>query len=366
MSDALQQKVMEALGTVRDPELGKDLVTLGMIDNLRVEDGVVRVTINLTTPACPLKDKIEQDTRAAVLVVDGVSDLEIEWGAQVRRSIQGTEELVPGVRNIVLIGSGKGGVGKSTVAANLALSILDDGASVGLLDADIYGPNQPTMLGVSGEPATENNKLKPFTGPLGLKLISIGFFLKKDEPVIWRGPMLHGAMRQFLGDVAWGELDYLIIDLPPGTGDVQLTLSQIVPVTGAVLVTTPQAVSLEDMKKSALAMNKVNIPVLGIIENMCGYTCRQCGETEYLFGRDGGKKAAEEFEVPFLGQVPIDPRVMVAGDTGKPVVIHEPDMPAARALRQIAREVAGLVSVQAFNQGSPTPPPRMPAPVGSR
>ena len=366
MSDSLKQKVMEAFGTVQDPELHKDLVTLGMIDNVRVEDGVVHVLINLTTPACPLKDKIEKDARAAVLAVDGVRDLSIEWGAQVLRSVAGTKDLIPGVRNTILVGSGKGGVGKSTVAANLALALVADGASVGLLDADIYGPNQPTMLGVSGEPTGQGKKLNPFTGPLGLKLISIGFFLKKDEPVIWRGPMLHGAIRQFLGDVAWGDLDYLVIDLPPGTGDVQLTLSQIIPVTGAVLVTTPQAVALEDMKKAALAMNRVNIPVLGIIENMCGYTCQKCGETEYLFGRDGGRKAAEEFEVPFLGQIPLDPRVMIAGDAGKPVVVHEPEIPVAQALRQVARAVAGQVSVQAFKQGDPTPPPRMPEPVGSR
>ncbi|MFQ5768798.1 MAG: Mrp/NBP35 family ATP-binding protein, partial [Acidobacteriota bacterium] len=188
-----------------------------------------------------------------------------------------------------------------------------------------------------------DGKITPFAAPEGIKLISIGFFLKPGEPVIWRGPMLHGAVRQFLGDVAWGELDYLIIDLPPGTGDIQLTLSQIVPVTGAVLVTTPQDVALEDMKKSALAMNRVNIPILGIVENMCGYTCRHCGETEHLFGKGGGRRAAAEFEVPFLGEIPLDPRVMVGGDTGKPVVLHDPSAPAAEALTALAKAVAEQV-----------------------
>jgi ATP-binding protein involved in chromosome partitioning len=235
-----------------------------------------------------MQARLAADVRAAVLAVPGVTGVEMAWSDGVRATVQGSE-LIPGVRNLVLVGSGKGGVGKSTVAANLALSLQTGGAAVGLMDADIYGPNQPTMLGVTGEPQGEGNKLLPFTGPAGLKLISIGFFLKPGEPVIWRGPMLHGAVRQFLGDVAWGDLDYLIVDLPPGTGDIQLTLSQIAPVTGAVMVTTPQAVALEDMKKSALAMNKVNIPILGVVENMCGYTCRHCGETEYLFGKGGGK-----------------------------------------------------------------------------
>ncbi|MFQ5719594.1 MAG: Mrp/NBP35 family ATP-binding protein [Acidobacteriota bacterium] len=363
----MKNRVMDALRTVNDPELGKDLVTLGMIENLVVEDATVRLTINLTTPACPLKDRIESDVRAAVLAIDGIEDLAIEWGAQVRSSMAGGEQLIPGVRNTILVGSGKGGVGKSTVAANLALSLTADGASVGLLDADIYGPNQPTMLGVSGQPTGRDKLIDPFVGPLGLKLISIGFFLKPDEPVIWRGPMLHGAIRQFLADVAWGDLDYLVIDLPPGTGDIQLTLSQIIPVTGAVLVTTPQAVALEDMKKAALAMNRVNIPVLGVVENMSGYTCAGCGETEYLFGRGGGKSAADDFEVPFLGEIPIDPRVMVGGDAGKPVVVHEPDSPAAQALKKVARAVAGQVSVRAFaRQGAAPSPPRMPEPIGSR
>jgi ATP-binding protein involved in chromosome partitioning len=288
------------------------------------------------------------------------------WSDGVRATVQGSE-LIPGVRNLVLVGSGKGGVGKSTVAANLALSLQTGGAAVGLMDADIYGPNQPTMLGVTGEPQGEGNKLLPFTGPAGLKLISIGFFLKPGEPVIWRGPMLHGAVRQFLGDVAWGDLDYLIVDLPPGTGDIQLTLSQIAPVTGAVMVTTPQAVALEDMKKSALAMNKVNIPILGVVENMCGYTCRHCGETEYLFGKGGGKGLAAEFEVPFLGEIPLDPQVMVGGDSGKPVVLSAPDSPVALALRRVARRVAGRVAIAAGQQqGSVAAPPRMPQPLPVR
>ncbi len=359
--------IRRALSQVQDPELKRDLVSLEMVSGVDVRDGVARIALKLTTPACPLKERIAGDVRAAVGAVDGIRQVEIDWGAAVRTTVQGSD-LIPGVRNLVLVGSGKGGVGKSTVAANLALALQDDGATVGLMDADIYGPNQPTMLGVSGEPHGEGDKLLPFTGPGGLKLISIGFFLKAGEPVIWRGPMLHGAVRQFLGDVAWGELDYLVVDLPPGTGDIQLTLSQIVPVTGAVMVTTPQAVSLEDMKKSALAMNKVNIPILGIVENMCGYTCRHCGETEYLFGQGGGRRLAGEFQVPFLGEVPLDPRVMAGGDAGRPVILHEPDSPAAQALRQVARAVACQISVaaEASRGAAPAAPPRMPRPLPGR
>jgi ATP-binding protein involved in chromosome partitioning len=365
--DPLLAKVMEAFARVNDPELHRDLVSLGMVENVRIEDGVVSALINLTTPACPLKDRINEDARAAVLAVPGVRDLRIEWGAQVRRSVAATENLIPGVRNTVVVGSGKGGVGKSTVAANLALALAADGASVGLMDADIYGPNQPTMLGVSGHPSGVDGKIRPFDAPGGLRMISIGFFLRKDEPVIWRGPMLHGAMRQFLGDVAWGDLDYLIIDLPPGTGDIHLTLSQIVPLSGAVLVTTPQAVALEDMRKAALMFHKVNVPLLGIVENMSGYTCRHCGEVEYLFGRGGGKAAAEEFGIPFLGEVPLDPRVMTGGDSGRPVILHDPDSPAARALRGIARALAGQLSIQSFAAAEPVAAskPRLPQPISS-
>ena len=256
------------------------------------------------------------------------------------------------------------------MAANLALALASDGAAVGLFDADIYGPNQPTMLGVSGRPqGNENNKIIPFEAPAGVRLISMGFFLKPDEPVIWRGPMLHGAVRQFLADVDWGELDYLIVDLPPGTGDVQLTLSQIIPLTGAVLVTTPQAVALEDMRKAALMFHRVNVPLLGLIENMSGWTCRHCGENEDLFGRDGGRRAAEDLGIPFLGAIPIDVRVMQGGDSGQPVVLHDPDSPAARALRDAARALAGQISVQAFAgeaaaaASAAGPAPRLPQPL---
>jgi ATP-binding protein involved in chromosome partitioning len=367
MADELTTKIQEALGTVVVPELERDLIGLGMVDEIRVENGSARLRLDPVTPACPLKAGLEKSVRAALLALEGVDRVEIDWTTEVPRTVYGAEKLVPGVRNIVVVGSGKGGVGKSTVAGNLALSLGAEGARVGLMDADIYGPNQPTMLGVSGEPRGEGTKIKPFYGPNGLKLISIGFFVKSSEPVIWRGPMLHGAVQQFLGDVAWGDLDYLIVDLPPGTGDVQLTLSQTIPVSGAVMVTTPQAVSLEDMKKAAIAMNRVNIPILGIVENMSGYTCRHCGETEYLFGKGGGKRVAAEFEVPFLGEIPMDPRVMVGGDDGKPVVVHEPESPAARALRRVARAMAVQVRIAAREAGGAahSSPPRMPQPLPS-
>jgi ATP-binding protein involved in chromosome partitioning len=351
MSDDLKRKVFETVASIVHPELERDIVSLGMVKGVRVDGGKVRLELVLTTPSGHPKRELEDRVQTAVKALDGVSELEIEWSAEIPRTVHGSDDLVPGIRNIILVGSGKGGVGKSTVAANLALSLIHDGARVGLMDADIYGPNQPTMLGVSGQPQGEGDKIKPFTGPSGLKLISIGFFVKSSEPVIWRGPMLHGAVRQFLADVAWGELDYLIVDLPPGTGDVQLTLSQTIPVTGAIMVTTPQAVSLEDMKKAAVAMNKVNIPILGIVENMSGYTCRHCGETEYLFGKGGGKRVALEFEVPFLGEIPLDPRVMVGGDDGKPVVVHEPESLAAQALTRVARAAASQVAVLAVDQG---------------
>jgi ATP-binding protein involved in chromosome partitioning len=356
MSDELKRKVFEAVAAVVDPETERDIVSLGMVKGVRVEDGKVGLELVLTTPSDHLKEELESRVQAAVKALEGVGELEIQWGAEIPRTVHGNDDLVPGIRNIILVGSGKGGVGKSTVAANLSLSLVNDGARVGLMDADIYGPNQPTMLGVSGKPEGEGDKIKPFVGPGGLKLISIGFFVKSSEPVIWRGPMLHGAVRQFLADVAWGDLDYLIVDLPPGTGDVQLTLSQTIPVTGAIMVTTPQGVSLEDMKKAAVAMNKVNIPILGIVENMSGYSCRHCGETEYLFGKGGGKRVALEFEVPFLGEIPLDPRVMVGGDDGKPVVVHEPESPAAQALTRVARAAAAQVSILAADRGGSEAP----------
>ena len=362
MTQTTQESLRAAIAAVPDPELERPIGDLAMVSHVTLDGDRARVTLKISPPESPVRAPLELLVRTAATAVDGVESLDLTWDTEIPRTVPTGNEIIPGVRNLVLVGSGKGGVGKSTLTTNLALALATQGASVGLMDADMYGPNHPTMLGVTGEPPPgQGKKMAPFKGPADLRVISIGFFLKKDEPLIWRGPMLHGAVRQFLADVAWGDLDYLFIDLPPGTGDIQLTLSQLVPITGAVLVTTPQAVSLEDMKKSALAMNKVNIPVLGIVENMSGYTCPHCNQTEDLFGRGGGRIAAEEFEVPFLGEVPLDPRVMVGGDTGKPVILSHPETPVARALLRVARAVA--VEIQRAAAVVPPPAPQAPRPL---
>jgi ATP-binding protein involved in chromosome partitioning len=353
MTQTSSDLVSAAVAAVVDPDLERPLGDLAMVREAVVEGSTARITLHMVPPESPVRDALEVLVRQAVTAVPGVDSVELSWDHKVPRSVPADNDMIPGVRNLVLVGSGKGGVGKSTMTTNLALSLASQGARVGLMDADMYGPNQPTMLGISGKPEGAGNKMAPFEGPAGLKMISIGFFLKEDQPLIWRGPMLHGAVRQFLADVAWGELDYLFIDLPPGTGDIQLTLSQIVPVSGAVMVTTPQAVALEDMKKSALAMNKVNIPILGIIENMSGYACRHCGEIEDLFGRGGGRRAAESFEVPFLGEIPLDPRVMTGGDSGRPVILHDPEAPVAKAMSRVARSVAVELSRAGFAMDLP-------------
>ncbi|MCZ6832760.1 MAG: Mrp/NBP35 family ATP-binding protein [Acidobacteria bacterium] len=361
MTQTTEERLRAAVAAVLDPELERPLGDLAMVSHVGLDGARAQVTLKISPPESPVREPLEALVRTAATAVDGVESLDLTWDTEIPRTVPAGNDIIPGVRNLVLVGSGKGGVGKSTLTTSLALALASQGAKVGLMDADMYGPNQPTMLGVAGEPMSQGKKMVPFKGPADLRVISIGFFLKKDEPLIWRGPMLHGAVRQFLADVAWGDLDYLFIDLPPGTGDVQLTLSQMVPVSGAVMVTTPQAVSLEDMKKSALAMNKVNIPVLGIVENMSGYVCPHCNETEDLFGRGGGRLAAEEFEIPFLGEVPLDPRVMIGGDTGKPVILSHPEAPVSRALRRVARAVA--VEIQRAAAVAPPPVPRVPTPL---
>jgi ATP-binding protein involved in chromosome partitioning len=344
-----QGKVLEALKAVRDPELHVDIVSLGMIEDLKVELDSVSLTVNLTTPGCPLKAQIEKDVRDALSRVPGVATVHLKMGAKVRRSIETAGDLIPEVANVVAIGSGKGGVGKSTVSVNLALAFAKAGAAVGLLDADIYGPNDPQMLGLKDKPEVQDRKLVPV--PVhGIRMMSMAFFLKDDEPVVWRGPMLHGAMKQFLGDVLWGRLDYLFIDLPPGTGDVQLTLSQIIPLTGAVLVTTPQDVALLDVRKAAAMFRKVNVPILGVIENMSYFNCPHCGERVEIFSHGGGRKAAEAFGTTFLGEIPLDVRVRQGGDEGRPVVVHDPKSGPALIFRQIADQLAAIISVQTFKK----------------
>jgi ATP-binding protein involved in chromosome partitioning len=349
MSGVEQANLIEALRAVMDPELHVDIVSLGMIEDLRLEGGAVSLTVNLTTPGCPLKAQIEKDVRDVLGKVPGVASVQVKMGAKVRRSIETTDNLIPEVANVVAIGSGKGGVGKSTISVNLALAFARSGASVGLLDADVYGPNDPQMLGTKLKPEIQDRKILPVTVH-GLKLMSMAFFLKEDEPVIWRGPMLHGAIKQFLGDVQWGHLDYLFIDLPPGTGDVQLTLSQVIPLTGAVLVTTPQDIALLDVRKAAAMFRKVNVPILGVIENMSYFNCPHCGERSEIFSHGGGRKTAEANDAPLLGEIPLDIRVRQGGDDGLPVVVHDPKSGPALTFRDMAEKLAAIISVNTYRK----------------
>jgi ATP-binding protein involved in chromosome partitioning len=345
--------VNDALRTVQEPELGRDIVTLGMVKDLRIHERAVALTIELTTPACPLKDEIEQNTRTALGAI-GVETVEIAWGAMVRRAnpVQ-AEALLPGVKNIVAVVSGKGGVGKSTVSVNLAVALAQAGASVGLLDADITGPNIPLMMGLAGQPvASANNKITPLER-YGVKTISIQFFVPDGQPVVWRGPLVGGAIQQFLRDVEWGELDYLVIDLPPGTSDAQLTLAQAVPISGAVLVTTPQEVSLLDVGKAYAMLRRMNVPVTGIVENMAGFACAHCGEVTEIFGRGGGERFARENGVEFLGSIPLDTSVRQGSDVGIPAVAQREPGPAARAMTTLAKTVAARMSVAAARSEAP-------------
>ena len=339
--------VLNALRTVQDPELGKDLVSLNMIQDLEVTGSKVYFKVILTTPACPLKNKIEKDARQAVLNVPGVEEVEVDMGAKVRSDGRERGLLDVQVKNAVAIASGKGGVGKSTVAVNVAVALAQSGASVGLLDADIYGPNVPTMMGIKNLPPQNGKKLIPAEA-YGVKLMSIGFLVKRDEPLIWRGPMLHSAIQQFLRDVEWGDLDYLIIDLPPGTGDAQLSLTQSIPLSGGVIVTLPQQVSLEDARRGLEMFRKLNVPILGVVENM-SYLELPDGNRVDVFGSGGGQILAEATQVPFIGTIPMDPTVREGGDQGTPIVVSNPDSPSAKALRKVAESVAARLSVETLS-----------------
>ncbi|MEN9722346.1 MAG: hypothetical protein RJB38_332 [Pseudomonadota bacterium] len=361
-SASLHELVLNSLRTVQDPDLKQDLVSLGMIRDLRIENGGVSFRVVLTTPACPMKAQIEQECREKVARIDGVQSVRIQMDAEVRRPQMGaspSSQPIEGVEHIIAVSSGKGGVGKSTVAVNLAVSLALEGARVGIMDADIYGPNIPTMLGVTEDPLLEKSPEKGeiFVPPTahGLKVMSMGFLVKGDQPMAWRGPMLHSVVSQFCHKVNWGKLDYLIVDMPPGTGDVQLSLSQVVPVTGAVMVTTPQEVSMQDVRKALAMFEKVRIPLLGLVENMSYFEVPGSGERHYLFGQDGGKALAARYRAPLLAQIPIVQQVREGGDTGRPIVISEPSSAVAQQFRGLARSVAQQVSLQQAQAGISQP-----------
>jgi ATP-binding protein involved in chromosome partitioning len=341
--DVTRDAVLQALGKVKDPEIGKDLVSLGMIEDLQVDGEKVSFTLNLTTPACPLKDEIRGSALAAVQKLEGVSEVEITMGAKVP---VGQKKSAPSnIKNVIAVASGKGGVGKSTVAVNLAVILAQKGAKVGLLDADIYGPNIPTMMGVERLGGSAENKILPGEGH-GVKVISIGFMVKPEQALIWRGPMLHSAIKQFITDVDWGDLDYLVIDMPPGTGDVQLSISQTLELQGGVIVTLPQQVSLDDALRGINMFQELGVPIFGVVENM-SYLETPAGERMDIFGTGGGEKLAKLAGVPFIGTIPIDPQVRIGGDEGKPVSLSHPDSAVAKALVEIAEKIAAQVSIQA-------------------
>jgi ATP-binding protein involved in chromosome partitioning len=352
-----QASVLEALKVVQDPDLHRDIVSLGFIKDLKIESGRVGFTIELTTPACPVKEQMRDQARAAVMAVPGVSNVDVQMSARVREALAGGEggrAPLPGVKNIIAVGAGKGGVGKTTVAVNLAIALARAGGKVGMIDADIYGPNVPIMLGLRTQITTDGQKMLP-AEKFGLQVISMGFLTADDAPIIWRGPMLHGALQQFFREVRWVDLDYLVIDMPPGTGDVALTLSQTVPVAGAVVVTTPQQVSIADSRRAVAMYKKLNIPPIGILENMSHFVCPNCQHESDIFGGGGGERMAKELGVPFIGRVPIYQPIREGGDTGIPVLISEPDSPAARAFISAAERLAAEVSIASYNRATTIP-----------
>lgn len=342
-----EEAVLNALRKVNDPELHRDLVSLGMVKEIKVDGGAVAVTVELTTPACPMREQIESETSAAIKALAGVNAVTINLTASVRKPPAGRQPI-PGVKHILAVGSGKGGVGKSTVTVNLAVALAEAGASVGLLDSDIYGPSIPMMMGVHRQPEVVGKRMIPPVSH-GVKLMSLGFLLPDDtSPVVWRGPMVGKAVSQMLMEVDWGELDYILADLPPGTGDASLTLAQAIPLSGAVIVMTPQEVAVRIAIKTLNMFRTLKVPILGIIENMSYLLCPHCEQSVELFGHGGGRKASQRLEVPFLGEIPLDPELRRGGDVGRPILIEKPDSPVAAIFRQVAGNLAGRVSVEAL------------------
>ncbi|MBI4406193.1 MAG: Mrp/NBP35 family ATP-binding protein [Deltaproteobacteria bacterium] len=340
-----EQEVLRVLSEVYDPDLHRDIVELGFIKNLNIVGGDVSFTLELTTPACPVKDELRSQCIARVKALSGVRTVNVNMTAAQRRTVpQAGRIQLAGVKNVIAVASGKGGVGKSTVAINLTVALAHLGAKAGILDADIYGPSIPLMMGTNEKPTGSQEKLIPIEKD-GIKIMSMGFLVSPDQPVIWRGPMVHGVLVQFLSQVDWGELDYLVIDMPPGTGDAQLTISQSAPLSGAIIVTTPQEVSLIDARKGLLMFHSVNVPILGVIENMAGFVCEHCSNTTHIFRKGGGRKIAQELKVPFLGSVPLDTHVAEGGDFGTPIVSSHPNSPAAKLFITMAGDVAAELSI---------------------
>lgn len=349
-----ETNVLNALRLVKDPDLHRDIVALGFIKELKLNNRNVSFKIELTTPSCPVRDELKSAAEKAIRDnIENIDAVSIEMTSSVRVSpTQQKADVLPGVKNTIAVASGKGGVGKSTVAVNLAVSLALDGATVGLLDADIYGPSIPLMMGINERPMMKGQKILPLEAH-GVKVMSIGFLVDPMQAVIWRGPMVSGAVKQFMSDVDWGELDYLIFDLPPGTGDIHLTLVQSIPLSGAVVVTTPQDISLADARKAYAMFQKVNVPVLGFIENMSYYICSHCGQKEEIFATGGGKKTADELGVPYIGGIPIYTPIRIGGDIGKPIVVLEPDAEQSKQIRQLTRNMAAQLSINTLS--TPTP-----------
>jgi ATP-binding protein involved in chromosome partitioning len=352
MGSPSDQSILAALSQIIDPDLGRDVVNLGMIKDLHISpSGEVAFTFELTTPACPVRDRFRTQAEEAVRAVPGVSDVQVQMTASVRPAVMRPQasEMLPGVKQTIAIASGKGGVGKSTVAVNLAAALGHSGASVGLLDADIHGPSVPGMTGVTDQPKVVDKKITPFEAH-GLKLMSMGLLAPDGRAMVWRGPMISRAIQQLMSDVAWGQLDYLVIDLPPGTGDASLTVAQSVPLSGVAIVATPQDVALNVALKALQMFRTLRVTALGLIENMSWFICPECRHEHHIFGHGGAERAAERLEVPFLGAIPLDEAIRDQADQGIPIVLSQPDSPGAKAFRELASQIAARASIQSFRQ----------------
>lgn len=350
-----EQEILNALRSVEDPDLHRDIVTLGFVKDVHISGGNVAFTIELTTPACPVKDELKSQAQRIVSSLPGVDSVEIEMTAVVRTRPAEKEDLIPSVKQCIAIASGKGGVGKSTIAVNLAVALAQKGASVGLLDADVYGPSIPAMMGCQGEhPFTRDGKILPIER-FGIKMMSLGFLLEEGQSVLWRGPMVAATVRQLLADVDWGELDYLLVDLPPGTGDAPMSLAQLAPLTGVVIVTTPHGVAANIAGKSAALFRRLDAPILGIVENMADFICPGCGEVTRIFAGLSGEQLARNLEAPYLGSVPLDPRVGASADAGTPSIIAHPESPQSESFREIAGQLAAQASMLSIESAEATP-----------